>query len=269
MFVEIQNVKIYYELEGSGTPIILIHGHGESTYIWRFNIKKLAENFSVYALDLKGFGKSEKPLDEDYSISTMSNLIINFMIELHIEKAILVCHSFAGKIGISAITNNNDRFLGLALLGSAVGKVDIWPAFKIMKNKKLGKAALKRFNKAIAIRTLKRLHHKSYQITEEDIEKFLIIKENDGAINAFQSYFIDFLSEDEAYLKLLEKIQVPTLIIWGRDDEFISYTHGELLNEKLKNSKFEIIENCGHNSSEDQPNIVNQLIIDTFQNVMK
>jgi len=192
MFVEIQNIKIYYERQGNGVPIILVHGHGESTYIWRYNLKGLAEKFSVYALDLKGFGESEKPLKSDYSILAMSELILQFMDKLQIKNAILACHSFAGKIGISAIISHPDRFLGLILLGSAVGKFDIWSAFAMMKHKKIGRMALKKYNYEIAEKTLKRLHHTSYKITEEDIEKFLKVKE--GNVNLIQDRF-QFRSE--------------------------------------------------------------------------
>jgi len=107
-------------------PLILIHGHAESLYIWRHNIDELSRQFNVYALDLKGFGQSDKPKKGNFSIEAMSNLIMDFMDVLKIEKAILVCHSFGGKIGIHSILNHPSKFRGLILIGSAVGKFKIW-----------------------------------------------------------------------------------------------------------------------------------------------
>ncbi|MFW9987648.1 MAG: alpha/beta fold hydrolase [Candidatus Odinarchaeota archaeon] len=264
MFVKIQDVKIYYESYGSGTPMILIHGHGESTYIWRYMVDILAKKFSVYALDLKGFGNSDKPLDGDYSISSMSSLIINFMDNLQIQKAILVCHSFAGKIGVYTIIKRPKRILGLVLLGSAIGKFKIWNSFKIMQNKKIGEKIMNSFKEKKNVRMLlERLHDKTYEISDKEIEDYMKIARDKAAINAFLEYFIDFMKEDN-YFKYLENINVPTLIIWGRNDNFISVDHGEIISEKIRNSKLEILENCGHDISEDQPKQVSQLLFEFF-----
>ncbi|MFX1376811.1 MAG: alpha/beta fold hydrolase [Promethearchaeota archaeon] len=263
MFVEIENNKIYYETYGKGTPMILIHGHGESIYIWRYIVDTLAKKFLVYVLDLKGFGNSDKPLDGDYSINSMSELIINFMDNLKIQKAILVCHSFGGKIGVSTIAKHPKRILGLALLGSAIGEFKIWESFKIMLNKKIGEAIIKRYNEKNVRLILERLHDKTYEISDKDIEEYIKIKGNEGAINAFLEYFIDFMKENN-YFEFLNNINVPTLIIWGRNDNFISVEHGELISKKIRNSKLEILENCGHSISEDQPKQVRQLIFNFF-----
>ncbi len=266
MFVEIEKLKIYYENYGKGTPIILIHGHGESTYIWRYMVESLSKIFCVYSMDLIGFGYSDKPLNSDYSIRGMSKLVIDFMDELQIKEAILVCHSFAGKIGISTIINNPKRIIGLVLLGCAIGKFKIWKSFQILQNKKLGKGIIKRFNEKIATATLKRLHDDSYEITKRDICEFLRIKENEGAIHAFQSYFIQFMKENN-YIENLEKITIPTLVIWGENDKFISINHGEFITENIKKAKLEIIEKCGHSISEDQPEKVSSLIVDFFKDL--
>lgn len=263
MFVKIQNVKIYYESYGSGTPMILIHGHGESTYIWRYIVDTLAKKFSVYALDLKGFGNSDKPLDGDYTIRSMSTLIIDFMNSLQIQKVILVCHSFAGKIGISTSVKHPKRILGLVLLGSAIGEFKIWESFKIMQNKKIGEQILNMYNEKNVRMMLERFHDKAYEISDKDIEEYIKISGNKAAINAFLEYFIDFMKEDN-YFKYLDNIVIPTLIIWGRNHNFISMEHGELISEKIRNSKLEILENCGHTISEDQPKQVSELIFDYF-----
>lgn len=266
MFVEIQNIKIYYETYGEGTPMILIHGHGESTYIWRHMMAILAKKYSVYALDLKGFGNSDKPLDGDYSIKSMSTLIINFMDKLQIQKAILVCHSFAGKIGIFTIVKHPKRILGLVLLGCAIGEFKIWESFKIMQNKNIGEKIINSYNEKNVRLILERLHDKTYEISDKDIEENIKIKGNIARINAFLEYFIDFMKEDN-YFKYLDNIDIPTLIIWGLNDNFISVEHGEMISKKIKNSKLETLENCGHSISEDQPKRVSELIIEYFINL--
>ncbi len=266
MKVNIDGVNINYVFKGKGKPIILIHGHGENIYTWRHNIDKLAENFKVYALDLKGFGESDKPIDSDYSISSMSELVINFMDRLDIDQAVIVCHSFGGKIGIQSIVDHPNRFVGLGLLGSAVTKFKMDPNYRLISDEKKGRFLLNLFNRDVIKQTIKSIHDKSYKITDEDIDNEIKIGDSEGAKHAFQQYLIEFLKNEEAFIEKLDKISVPTLIIWGKNDKFISSEHGKLIEERIKDSKLVILENCGHNSHEDQDEIVNQLIIENFGN---
>lgn len=262
--VNIEGTNINYLAKGEGQALILIHGHGESIYTWRRNIDVLAKQFAVYALDLKGFGDSDKPLDGDYSVSAMAELVSEFMHELKIENAIFVCHSFAGKIGIRAILNDPSCFDGLVLLGSAVGEFEIWPGFLAMTDEGVGKKMMQAQNETNIKPVVERLHDKSYTVTPEDIREFLRPSKSETSINAYLAYFRDFISDRGSLLEELEKIRVPTLIIWGKNDAFISPNHGELIKNRIKNSKLEILDKGGHNVHEDRPDEVNSLIIELF-----
>jgi pimeloyl-ACP methyl ester carboxylesterase len=211
--VNINGININYLVKGKGQPLILIQGHGESIYTWRHNIDGLAKRFAVYAFDLKGFGDSDKPLVGDYSVSAMAELILQFMHELKIENAILVCHSFAGKICIRAILNDPSRFSGLVLLGSAIGDFEIWPAFLAMADKGVGKKMMQAQNETNIRPVVEMLHDKSYTASAEDIREFLKPSKSEASINAYLAYFKDFISDRGSLLEELEKISVPTLTI--------------------------------------------------------
>ena len=265
MEININGISINYVNKGNGVPLLLIHGHAESLYIWRHNIDELSKHFNVFALDLKGFGRSDKPENTDYSIQAMSNLIINFMNALKIGPAVLVCHSFGGKIGIQCILDHPLKFKGLVLLGSAVGKFKIWRLFKTMTVKGMGEMMIRMINRRTVKSILKNLHYKDYQVSEEEITEFLEPNKTPGGRKAFLSYLREFLKAEDYYMQHIKKISLPVLIIWGKNDEFISSDHGVLIHEKLENSKLEILEDCGHNSQEDQSIIVNNLIIENFE----
>jgi pimeloyl-ACP methyl ester carboxylesterase len=264
--VNINGININYLVKGKGQPLILIHGHGESIYTWRRNIDGLAEKFAVYALDLKGFGDSDKPLDGDYSVSAMAKLVLQFMHTLKIENPILICRSFAGKIGIRAILSDPSRFGGLVLLGSAVGDFEIWPAFLAMADEGVGQKMMQAQNETNMRPVVKSLHDKSYMVTPEDIGEFLRPSKSEASINAYLAYFRDFIADRGSLLKELKKITVPTLIIWGKNDAFISPRHSELIKNRIKNAKSEILDKGGHNVHEDRPDEVNRLIIELFGN---
>ena len=262
--VNIDGANINYLVKGKGQPLILIHGHGESIYTWRRNIDGLAERFTTYALDLKGFGDSDKPLDGDYSVPAMAELVLKFMHVLKIENPVLVCRSFAGKIGIRAILNDPSCFGGLVLLGSAIGEFKIWPGFLAMADEGVGEKIMQAQNETNIKPVVESLHDKSYTVTAEDIHQFLRPSKSEASINAYLAYFRGFLSDGGSLLEELEKITVPTFIIWGRNDAFISPNHGELIKNRIKNSKLEILDKAGHNVHEDRPDEANRLIIELF-----
>ncbi|KAK8940179.1 hypothetical protein KSP40_PGU002897 [Platanthera guangdongensis] len=86
--------KIHYVEQGQGCPIVLIHGFGASAFHWRYNIPELAKKYKVYALDLLGFGWSEKAIIE-YDVTIWRDQVADFMKEIVKEPAILVGNSDA------------------------------------------------------------------------------------------------------------------------------------------------------------------------------
>src|SRR2546423_1872056 len=87
-FVVIDNVKIHYVVEGRGQDIVLIHGLAANIYCWRKLIPILARKFRVWAIDLKGFGLSDKPRGSSYDLQTQALLVSHFIEHMNLE----TCH---------------------------------------------------------------------------------------------------------------------------------------------------------------------------------
>ena len=77
LYIKVGGVNTHYIAVGKGPPLILLHGLGASLITWRDNLEALSKNFRVYALDLPGHGDSDKPLDFDYSIKNICELIFS------------------------------------------------------------------------------------------------------------------------------------------------------------------------------------------------
>lgn len=73
-FAEVDGVRIHYQEKGTGTPLVLLHGYTSSTYTWKDVFEPLSQKYHVVAIDLKGFGFSEKP-DGDYSRRAQAMLV--------------------------------------------------------------------------------------------------------------------------------------------------------------------------------------------------
>ena len=92
-FVMVDGKKVQYVEKGDGKPLILIHGFAYHTVMWKNNIDALAENFKVYAIDLWGWGYSERLKKTEYSFELYGKQVIGFMDALNIKKATLIGQS--------------------------------------------------------------------------------------------------------------------------------------------------------------------------------
>ncbi|KDO70958.1 hypothetical protein CISIN_1g017361mg [Citrus sinensis] len=110
--------KIHYVVQGEGSPVVLIHGFGASAFHWRYNIPELAKRYKVYAVDLLGFGWSEKAIIE-YDAMVWKDQIVDFLKEIVKEPAVLVGNSLGGFAALVAAVGLPDQVTGVALLNSA------------------------------------------------------------------------------------------------------------------------------------------------------
>ena len=113
-YLEIEKgLQLHYLDEGNkeGPVVLLLHGEPSWSYLYRKMILGLSENFRVIAPDLIGFGKSDKPVDqEDYSYQKHVDWISSFIEQLDLTKIMLFCQDWGGLIGLRIITQMEDRF---------------------------------------------------------------------------------------------------------------------------------------------------------------
>ncbi|CAN1225530.1 Pheophytinase, chloroplastic [Linum perenne] len=110
--------RIHYIVEGEGPPIVLVHGFGASAFHWRYNIPELAKKYKVYAIDLLGFGWSEKAL-VDYDAMIWKDQIVDFMKQIVKEPAVLVGNSLGGFTALISAVGLPEQVTGVVLLNSA------------------------------------------------------------------------------------------------------------------------------------------------------
>lgn len=118
MNIKVNDIELYYEKYGTGTPIILIHGNQETHEIFDKLIERLKGNYEIYAIDSRCHGKSENSKEISYNL--MSDDIIQFIKKLNIKKPILYGFSDGGIVGIFVAIKEPDLLSKLIISGENI-----------------------------------------------------------------------------------------------------------------------------------------------------
>src|SRR2546427_2461709 len=149
--IEIEGTGIHYVERGSGPALVLIHGFGGHTYSFRHQIPAFAADYRVVAVDLKGFGYSEKPRNSDYSLTWQAGMVAKLMEALGIARADVVGHSMGGEVAMRLAAAYPEKVEKLVLAASVSGgriwtlpPIRLFTPFVLLVARLFGKRIFKR-----------------------------------------------------------------------------------------------------------------------------
>ncbi len=276
-----QGHRIKYTVKGQGKPLLLIHGFGASIGHWRKNIPHLAqENYRIYALDLLGFGGSDKP-QLDYSVELWRDLIKDFW-QYHInEPTIFVGNSIGGLLTLMILADYPHISQGGVLINCAGGlnhRPDelnfplrfIMGSFtKLVNSSVTGKFIFNRIRQKHRIRrTLYQVYCDRNAVTDELVDILYQPSCDPGAQQVFASVLT--APPGPHPNSLLPQINQPLLVLWGSDDPWTPITGSKMYQERAKNGQnttFHPIEKAGHCPHDEKPQQVNELILTWLNSV--
>jgi pimeloyl-ACP methyl ester carboxylesterase len=221
------------------------------------------EGFHVVAVDLIGFGYSDKPSWFEYTIAAQARMISRFMDRLGIGRASVVGSSYGGAVGVTLALDYAERVEKLVLVDAVINdEATNHPIMKLAKIPGLGELLTpflidsKLFMKFRMQGTLAPANH--HLITPERIESVirpLSAKDGHNAVlKAGRNWDANRIEED-AHL-----VNQPTLIIWGEEDTVIPIHNGESLYNSILNSRFVVLKNCGHVPQEEKSELFTTLV---------
>ncbi|UCD85483.1 MAG: alpha/beta fold hydrolase [Deltaproteobacteria bacterium] len=262
-FVKLDGYSTHYLEKGEGEPVILIHGFIYDSYMWNKNIDALADRFKVYALDLWGFGYSTRePMDYGYPL--YADQLLKFMDALNIQKASLVGQSMGGGTSILFSVRHRDRVNKVILVAPA-GMPNPLPLMgKLANLPRVGEFLIglkSNFYRKMILSTT--FFYDKGLITDsyiENVTRFHKIKgSNEVFLKILRKQFFPTLPDE---VRRLGEMDVPILIILGRQDKAVPLARGQEMHKILKGSRLEIFERAGHCPHDEQPEKFNQLAVD-------
>jgi len=264
-FINIKNFRLHYVREGSGPPLVLIHGGGTWLHCFHKNISALAGHFTVYAIDMPGHGFTHALTEKvTYDFNTACDAILEFMDVMKIEKAHIAGHSWGGGWAICFAGRHPERMLKLALIDSSGINRHERPAWELLKYPVIGELLSRFLTRAAVKRGLALSFYNKRLVTDELIDLMHAPLRNKDNRKAQLHYVrnLDWETTEAA----LPDIRLPTLIIWGKQDRYIHVKFGKQMAQVMPHARLEIIDFCGHSAHHECPETVNRMISDFLNN---
>ncbi|HUS10540.1 MAG TPA: alpha/beta hydrolase [Pyrinomonadaceae bacterium] len=252
------STDLYKEVYGSGDPILCLHGLGANIFSWRHLITPLSQKHQLILVDFKGSGKSPKPHDQRYSIDDKADDIYKLIIAENMTNLTLVGNSLGGAVAlllaIRLTQEDPVRLSKLILIDSAGDKNYVPWHFKVVRSILGAPITYLTPSKLVTSMSLRACYYEKKKTTSEQIQAYATPIASPGGRHALLQTVRHCIppNADDIIAKL-PTITVPTLILWGRQDQIIPLRVGQSLHQLIPNSTLEIIEECGHVPQEEKP----------------
>lgn len=265
-FVLVEGAKIHYQHAGTGRPLLLLHGLVGSAKNWNRNIRSLAQDTSVYAIDLFNMGQSERIPGLDAGLAATADRLAASMDALNLDQADIAAHSHGGAVAMMFAARHPGRVRRLVLFAPANPYCNLGePLIRFYKTR-FGKWVARQIPwlptklKAVA---LGRMYGDPSRVTMEALEGYIEGLEIPGTVD----HVLEIVRRWAADMKLLrsalsELVAKPTLLVWGDRDRAVSLDSAEVLQHKLRDSRLLVLPGVGHIPFEEMPEICNQAMRD-------
>lgn len=277
-FITVNGVRTFIREAGplEGPPVVLVHGFGGLTYTWRDTLPALANaGYRALALDLKGFGLSDKSFAQDYSHAAQADFVMDVMTAVGIERAVLVGHSMGGSVIGHAALRHPERVTALVFVAGAVREAGQSGGGGSILGLPISIGALAEFP--------------PFQRWGQLLLRLLLTRERLAQTQLSAYYVKEVVTPEveEAYLGVLEirdwdlallgvlrdsgrnglpepigALSAATLIVWGEQDTWVPLERGKALHAALPQSKLVVFPNVGHLPMEEAPAAFNAALLE-------
>jgi pimeloyl-ACP methyl ester carboxylesterase len=246
-----------------GAPVVLVHGWGVHSYLWRRNIPALASaGRRVYALDLPGHGLSDRPLAPgSYALGALTSHVVALFDEFGIARAPIVAQSMGGRIAVEVARLHPERVAALALFGS-VGFGETTRVASVLARLPAPHGALSTMLVRRWIIALGKAfaYGRRAPIAQEDIDAYWAVTQFPDFLAAMRRVLLDF---DWRPLtpELAATISVPALVVFGTRDRTVRPVRAEERVAALPQGRLYWARDAGHVVNEEVSEEINPLLV--------
>ncbi len=276
-YANTNGIQLHYVTQGEGELVLLLHGFPEFWYSWRHQIPVLAKKFRVVVPDLRGYNDSDKP-DTGYDLDTLTHDVQGLLTHFGSKTASVVAHDWGGSIAWHWAQHFPDQIRKLVVLNS--------PHPACMRRELLSN--LDQFQRSWYLfffqlpwlpewlfqRNLNEWVQQIFQetsirksaFTRQDLNIYKTALAKPKVISSALKYYraiFDLRAVQNWLTEPIHQILSPTLLIWGEEDQVLSKSLTENMEQFFSNTfRMEFIGDCGHWTQQEAPQTVNRLLLD-------
>ncbi len=266
-YLDVEGLRLHYVAAGEGEPVVLLHGWPTSSFLWRNVMPLIAEGNRVIALDLPGFGLSDKPLDASYSFRYYDAVLEGALAALDVEKTSLAVHDLGGPIGLYWACRHPERVRRLAVLNTLVYPDFSWAVVLFLAACRLPglRAALTSpWGLAMAMRIGVADRRR---LSEEAIVGVQAPFATSGARRALLRAGGNLSPKGfREIADKLPRLDVPVRIVYGERDRILPDVARTMrrVQQDLPQARLTALADCGHFLQEERPGEVGRLLAEFF-----
>ena len=260
-FIQVNNNRLFVidsnnNSNTSQKSMVILHGYPTSSFDYYKVLPELSKNYRVILHDHLGFGFSDKPKNIDYSLVKQADIALELWYQLGLKKIYLFAHDYGTSVGTEIIAryNANELDIEIEQLILTNGSIHIELSQlrniqKLLKHKFLGKYVAKLTNFIIFKKNMKNIYFNTSKVTDNELkEMWKLIELNGGRkiIHKLTHYINERYLYWDRWVGALKETQIPTKIIWAKNDPIAIPAIAELLAGEIPNNKLYWLENTGH-----------------------
>lgn len=235
--------RIHYLTMGSGEPLLLVHSVGQSIYTWRNLMPSLADSYCVVAIDLPGFGYSDRPLSLNYSLDAIADVLIRVLDALGIKKTHALGATMGGVYAMYAAAKHPDRFMKVTALTPG-GITEKMPKKIRRLEKPLGVFYREMYDKKDFKKYLPLFYYDETILSDEVVEQYYKTCDDHASRQAIMFAIRNF--DEEYAFDVIRKANREFFIIWGEEDRLQPMDRLFEIRKLLPGSVYHSIRNTGH-----------------------
>ncbi len=252
--VNARGTRVRFVEAGDGPPLILVHGYLSSQRTWEDVMPALAQRFRVIAPDLPGFGESEKPSPAryGYGFEAFADSVADVVAALGLSRAAVCGHGLGGAVGLTLAAKHPALVDRLVLVGPHVYSARLGLMSRVAGVPVVGPVAFKQLYGRAMFRRFFRDHvygtaEPPWARVDTHFDLFNVPAAREAAFATTQA-----LLDTRAIVAQVPRVNVPSLVVWGRGDRCAPISDGRRLSRELRSARFEVLES-GHAPQEECP----------------
>ena len=266
-YAEVDGLRLHYLEQGSGEPVLMLHGWPTSSYLWRGIVPAVGEGNRAIALDMPGFGRSDKPLDASYSFRFFDRVLSGFLDAVGVERLGLAVHDLGGPVGLYWASQHPERVSSVALLNTLVFARPSWAVIAFVASARipgirswLTSPAGIRFAMRLGVNDKSRLTEEAVRAYQEP---FVTDDARKVLRKAGTSLHPGGLKEVERWLP---SIEAPVRILYGERDRILPDVAKTMrkVAERVPQAELSTLPDCGHFCQEERPGEIGEALARFF-----